>query len=244
MVFNVTRKDLEKMYDNNEVSRILEIYSLCTNKRNVKVIKDFLDRDNSMSTEDIKRLLTTEIIIRIREHNRKELKNNFIPMKKSNLLKENNCINRESCITLNQIYNTKKDEYVLGVHDVQYFMDYILEDGIPYGKNAELEDKVTIINDFEELIQRISTCDDEVKSNGCIIVKVPKSALIEQEEPIYYIYKNNLYLNPKYVVCYVLVEDKKILSVEINNSYNEIESTIYEGESLDIKPIINIKIHN
>lgn len=267
MVFKVTRKDLEKLYNNNEISKILKIYSACASEEEVKILKEFINRDNSDFTDkDLSRFITTIVIKKVRNHNREEEFNSFIPMEKkldyktdyltsdeSKYIKSSkndikyfvnhykNNVNSETYIILKQIYNTKKDECYLGLYNIQYDVDLLLEEGIPFGIRGNFTNRIKIINNFDLLLNSISSCDDERQSYGSLIIKIPKKSITSKSEPIYYDNEGTLYLNPKYVVCFVPVKERKLLSVEINQSYNDVESTVYEGEVLEKEHFLHNK---
>lgn len=262
MVFKYSKKDLGKLFDNKEFSKLLEIYSSCASKEETIILKNFIEKYSSgLTYEEIKNMVTTEVITKVREHNRNEEYNSFEPMKKKvtnntdyltseentfkksirkeikNYISVNSSnISESTYITLKQIYNTSKDSTYLGLYDIQYEVDSYLENGINFIKNADFNKKVKIVNNFDLMINKISNCNEESQSYGTLIIKIPKSALSSRSVPIYYINDDgHIFLNPKYIVCYVPVKNKKILTVEINNSMKEIESTVFEGERIQEK---------
>ena len=67
------------------------------------------------------------------------------------------------------------------------------------------------------------------------IIKIPKQALNEKNVPIYYIKDDSLYLDPRFVVAYAPVKNKKVLPVELNEQMNNVTPTICENQSVKLK---------
>lgn len=264
MLLDFTKKDIELLFDKKEYSKLIEIYSICSSEEETTSLNNFLNSNNTdMTNEEKKRLVSQQIINHVRDYNRQEQYKEFTPIQKRetndiyqsqdesslskilnyeirNYIKDyKDKISKDTFITLRQIYNTNKDICYAGLYNIRYDVDNILENGINFGKDAILKKEVKIVKNFDLMIHNITKCSDDSQSNGVLIVKIPKNALDKKSIPIYYEKDNRIYLNPMYIVCYVPVENKKILSVEINRSMNEVESTIYEGESFR-KNIINM----
>ena len=263
MVLNVNRKELERLLENNEISRFLEIYSFCSTPEELNIMKLFLSNDGyGLSRKDLIRLATIDAVSKIRENDRKELEKQFVPIKKNTnkndyytkeetkYFKYNkreikrfrstfkDYIGSETYRILKQIYNTKKDECYLGIYDIQYNVDTILEEGIVFGTTAVFEKRIKTIHNYDYLINQISNCNEEKQSYGSVIIKVPKEAIDKKSIPIYYEKDNLIFLNPEYIICYVPVKNKKLLTVEFNDSFNTVISTIYEGEFLGKENVI------
>lgn len=159
MVVNITKKDLEKLYNNNEYDKIFEIYSKYASEEDVLNLRNVLEKNvNNLSEEDLKRFICATINDKAREHNRKEQIKNFEPMvkKRTNnnyLIKDENKyirlfkkeirqivkdykknIGEESYRVLRQIYNTDKENCYLGLFNIRYSVDNYLEEGISINK--------------------------------------------------------------------------------------------------------------
>ena len=240
MAYNLTRKNIESFIENNDTRRILEIYSESTSKEKADVMDKFIKADGyRLDHEQMVKLASSDIANAIRELDRDSLEKSFKPMKEesnSRFLKSGykDKLSTQTFTTLKQIYNTNKDDCYLGLCNIQYVVDYYLENGIMFGKKAEFQKQVKIVNGFDVMINQISSCDVGRQSYGSLIIKVPKDAIDKKNMPIYYLKEGFIYLNPEYVICYVPVKNGKLLDVEINRSMNEVESTIYEGDSLDL----------
>lgn len=263
MAYNLTRKNIAKFIENNDTKRILEIYAECTSIEDANKIKTFIEADGyELSHEQMVSLASSEIANKIRERDRDSLEKAFVPMKEKNTKnndyytdeeKKFNKISRreirffksnykdkvssESYTILKQIYNTNKDKYYLGLYDIQYVVDHVLENGIIFGHKADFQRHIRVIHNFDLMMNQISSCNDQRQSYGSLIIKIPKEAIDNNSIPIYYNRNDTIYLNPKYIVCYVPVKNKKILTVEINNSMNDVESNIYNRESLENEKI-------
>lgn len=258
MVFKISRKELEKLYKNNEISKIIEIYSACSTTTETERLKAFVKRNHDDFTEEqLCRFITTIVIDNVRKHNREEEYKKFVPMvkKMSNtdtltsaestfnrhhkrdiktfINDSKNNVSKDDYIILRQIYNTEKEKCYLGLYNIRYNVDQLLEEGIPIGYKAELKKRIVLIDNFDYMLHRIISCNDEKQSNGSLLIKIPKESINNRSIPIYYEHDNSIYLDPKYIICYVPVMERKILSVEINDSNNNVESNICEGDILN-----------
>ena len=265
MIISHNKKSLDKLYDNKEFDKLLELYKECSSEEDSNALRLFFYRKNDDLSETAKKNLFINIVLKaIRKYNLQkgleEFKaskiknsrktdaltseeNEFIKMFKKQLidytLSYKDKISKETYVILKQIYNTNKDYFYTSIFNVNMLVDLYFEDGICFGNSAFFNDNIKVINNFDYMLKYISCMEDEVSTKGCLLIKVPKNAINRKSEPIYYIEDNSIYLNPKYIICYIPVVDKKILGIEFNDEAREVVSTIYEGESID--PIMRKK---
>ena len=133
---------------------------------------------------------------------------------------------------LKKIYDYDKETLYTGIHRTDSDIDDIFEKGLCFKDTADFNNHIQIEHNFDEMLFNISLCEEYKHSTGCFIVKVPKGAVDNKEEPIFYTAESKIYLNPKYVVMHVPVVKKMILTPELNREMNLVNSTLFEGDSL------------
>ena len=262
MRISLARKDVEKLFDEKKYDEIKKLLILSYTERGASAIINFFDNnisDSSYSFIDMKNYIVGELMNGIRNHNKDDDLENFVPfLQKRKAIKkdfsyyltgeEKNYLNKfkKSIIlckkryngnitldvfnTLKKIYEYDKEYLYTGIHRTNYYVDEIFKNGIKYEQSPSLGTHVQIEHSFDEMLFNISSCENYKNSTGCFIIKVPKKAINEKNEPIYYQDDNGIYLNPKYIVMFVPVSKKKILTPELNEEFSNIQSNIKEGQ--------------
>lgn len=219
---------------------------------------------NTYSMAEMKNYMVNQVVTGIRNHNNEDDLKNFYPyiqkrkifMKKisEKLTKEeeihlkrfkksihlcrkkyNGNITQKTYNLLKRIYDYDKDTFYTGIHSTGSDIDEIFENGLCFDQIADFQNHVLIEHNFDEMLYNISSSEGYKQSRGCFIVKVPKRAINEKDEPIFYKNNDKIYLNPKYIVMFVPVVKKKILTPELNEEMSLVNSTLCEGDTL-IKP--------
>lgn len=143
-----------------------------------------------------------------------------------------------------EIDNLFKDEdYIIGIHRTGYnYMDdkmiksifdkglinngHIMQGGI--SDNLDIERTVTLFNDFTILNGQLKSAHGYKGSQGCIIVKIPKSYLGKKDgkiEPIYYVDEGVNKLLPEFIYGYVPVDKEgKLDDIKRNPKYKDIHN--------------------
>lgn len=133
-----------------------------------------------------------------------------------------NYIDEVTGITLQELYDFKSDEYIIGIHRTASTPEEVLRKGIVMRGN-DFTMHVQPFRNYPFLLREIKYCESYKLSNGCFIVKIPKKDVYAKDmnkytEPIYYIdEEGNLRLRPEFVVAYVPVCDKKIGQIILND---------------------------
>lgn len=142
----------------------------------------------------------------------------------------NNSIDKMTGKKLQALYDYENEEYAIGIHRTSADFDEILEKGIKFRCDIEIDSHVQMFENFPFMLHQIKHCEGYKFSRGCIIVKVPKKSIkgnIKEAEPIYYKGEDGeFYLRPEYIAAFVPVKNKKIGDVLMNeyshdNLYNE-----------------------
>ena len=110
------------------------------------------------------------------------------------------------------------------------------------GSNSDsfnIENTVSIFNKFQYLISQIKASHGYKSSDGCIILKIPKSCLgldSNNPLPLYNIKDGKCYINPAFIFGYVPVDFKgNVGNIVHNPNYNnqyEYHSQIYDSSVL------------
>lgn len=150
-------------------------------------------------------------------------------------------------------------DYIIGIHRTGFtrINDKILNDIFNRGLynngdlmssganngNYNIEKTVSFFNDLLLLIPSLKTCEGYKMSEGCIIVKIPKSYVGMKNgevQPIFY--KENGYqvrLIPEFIYGYIPVKDKKINKIIHNPNYKDkhvlINDNFYYDDSVKYK---------
>ena len=265
MRINLNKRDIEKLFDNNCYNELINIYKSCVS--NVDLVDGLTNMFYNPSEN--RESIIFMICDVVRNHNYYENYKIFVPcgdykkiddmtddeknyMKFAKRMKIDiedfkknyyGNINKESLDALYQLYEIDKNNYYIGIHRTNYYVDYIFQEGINVGSIADLNDTVQRMDNFDLMLSEISSCESYKHSNGCFIVKVPKDAINNKSEPLYYLKNECIYLNPQYVVGHADVMNRKIINVELNEQMDIVNSNIFEGEYIgNTNP--NRNIHN
>lgn len=263
MKISTQKKEIEKLYDSKSFHELFKLFAICSSKEHADRFKNLLSNSKiDLSKEQTKRYVVNEIIKTIRMHNIDEDYKNFKPhvekksffkqkqkfqtkeemlyskLFKSNIkMSKNNWqgkISEEAYQSLKQLYELDKDDYYIGIHRTNFFVDDIFEEGLRFGSDTNINELVQRMDNFDVMLDEISKCEGYKNSYGCFIIKVPRKDVVDKDEPIYYMKDDTLYLNPKYVVAYAPVKNKKVLPIEMNEQMDIVSSTVYEGENVNI----------
>ena len=111
------------------------------------------------------------------------------------------------------------------------------------GQRFNIEKTVSLFNNFLTMVPCLKTCEGYKMSQGCIIVRIPKSYIGKAEgtvQPIFY--KENDYqvrLIPEFIYGYIPVKDKKIDKIIHNPNYKDkhvlINDNFYYDDSVKYK---------
>lgn len=216
---------------------------------------------NTYSMKTLKDYLIDAVLKSVRSHNQKEDMNNFIPyvqkkkfykrrlndvltpdeakflkhFRKSVLIsikRYNGKLTEETYNTLKRVYDYDKDMFYTGIHRTGANIDNIFENGICFGSVADFNNHVQIEHNFDQMLCNISSCEGYKYSKGCFIIKVPKKAIDEKTEPVFYNDGESIFLDPKYVVMYAPVYRQRILTPELNSEMKIVTPTMCEGDSM------------
>lgn len=150
-------------------------------------------------------------------------------------------------------------DYIVGIHRTGYtrINDEILNDIFNRGLysngdlmssganngNYNIEKTVSFFNDLLLMIPSLKTCEGYKTSDGCIIVKIPKSYIGMKDgevQPIFY--KENTYqvrLIPEFIYGYIPVKDQKVDKIIHNPNYKDkhmlINDNFYYDDSVKYK---------
>lgn len=260
MRVNVSKKDLEVLFDEGRYDEIKKLVNYCYSSSAANSVVEFLkDNTERRSSEDLKKHVIVATMKAIRSYNAIYDQQNFVPYhekrsffkkkvsgnltyEESRYLKlfpsdekilkkeSKDKINKESYDALKRIYEFDKDNYYTYIHRTASEVDPVEENGIRYGSSTSIDDMCQRMDNFYFMLREIAFCNNYKYSSGCFIVKIPKTAIIEKSEPIFYDNDGVIYLNPKYVVAYATVRGSNIVSVELNEEYNIVESNYYNEE--------------
>lgn len=260
MKIDVRKKDIEKMFDNGEYERIERLLYLAYSPTAARGVIDFFKSHIDLKSSDsFKNYLVTAVMKAVRGHNVQSDITEFDPyIEKRKILKKKAIahltkeekkhlklfsseekiykkqikgkVSKDAYETLKSIYEYDKDNSYTLIHRTGFEVDPIFESGIRFGSSTDLYDMCQRMDNFNFMLSEISLCNDYKYSSGCFIVKIPKKAINEKSEPIFYNKDENIYLNPKYVVAYAPVRGKMILSVELNDEFNIVQSEYYNEE--------------
>lgn len=193
----------------------------------------------------------------------------------SNSLKENNFMNNLSMECDNYGYMSQElgenldqllmdDDYKLGIHRTGYtyvneeliedvfnkglinnsdMMQGAITDSISIEKTVSFYDKITLF------INQLKKASAYKRSQGCFIIRIPKSYLgeaAEEIQPIYYRYNGTIRLLPEFIYGYVSVSgDGKLGNIIYNPNYKDIhkldnDNLLYDSSvSDDVKNFIS-----
>lgn len=152
------------------------------------------------------------------------------------------------------------DDYVIGIHRTgeasvtDELLDDIFSNGlINAGKTLQtgsfdnssfdINNTVSIFNKFQHIISQIKASHQYKASDGCIIIKIPKSSIgLDSKNPIplYHIQNGKYYINPEYIYGYVPVDFKgNVGDIVYNPNYNKQHE--YDYPAYDCSVIENAK---
>ena len=262
MRIQLNKKDVEKLFDNNELDIIEDLLKITYPVSIAKGIVNFIEEGKGKkSTESLKKYLINSVMKGIRSYNRDEDIENFEPyLEKRKLFRKKmhgvltpeedtyltvfskdikgfkkdlrGRISKKAYESLKSIYEDNKEDTYTLIHRTGYEVDPIFEDGIRFGSSTEIYDMCQRMDNFHFMLEAISLCNNYKYSSGCFIIKIPKKAITEKTESIFYKKEDILYLNPKYVVAYAPVSGNKVLTVEENKEAKDIESEYYVDEKV------------
>ncbi|MBR3117383.1 MAG: hypothetical protein IKF36_05905 [Bacilli bacterium] len=262
MRVNISKKDLETLFDEGRFDDIRKLVNYCYSLSASSTIVEFLkDNNGRRSTEELKEHVIKSTMKAIRSHNALFDQENFVPFyekrsffkkkleapltyeesrylklfpseEKSIKKETKGKINKESYDALKRIYEFDKDNYYTYIHRTAGEVDPIEENGIRFGSSTSIDDMCQRMDNFYFMLREISNCNNYKFSSGCFIIKIPKTAITENSEPIFYNKDEDIYLNPKYVVAYATVRGTNIVSVELNEDFNIVQSKYYNEENV------------
>lgn len=147
------------------------------------------------------------------------------------------------------------EDYVLGIHrtgctritpDIK---DYNLKNIFSHGLynngdfmsganngKYDIEKTVSLIRDPLFLGMTLKTVDDYKNSNGCVVVKIPKSYIGEKSGnimPIYYLENSLVRLCPEFIYGYIPVVNHRAEKIIRNPNYKDQHYTINENSAYD-----------
>ena len=255
MKLNINKKDIEQLLENKKYDELIKILNIVVgDEETIKTILGFIGKYDDY--------LVKTVCEQIRSYNIDQSLDNFIPYKpknkfinrfvKGNLTKEEKNyiknfkksiknfrnawegnVDEETYEALRQLYEIDKDEYYIGIHRSAIPVDETFENGIRCRFN-DISDHVQRMDNFDFMLSQISACESYKFSTGCFIIKVPKSAVDEASTPIFYEKNGDKYLDPKYVVGYVPVQNKKLAFFEFNDQIKEVNADIYNNSGKKI----------
>lgn len=125
---------------------------------------------------------------------------------------------------MEQIYQYMNDEYYIGIHRTCNDADNMMYEGIKMKSNInDITNHVQIIKNFPLLLEELQNADNYKGATTSLIIKIPKKDIdihIESDdrEPIYYEKDGNLYLNPKFIIGHVPVNDGNLNQFIFNDN--------------------------
>lgn len=153
----------------------------------------------------------------------------------------------------------KADDYIIGIHRTGYtditnntlndiFNKGLINNGhIMSGGNSgttDIEKTVTLIYDITVLSGQLKAASGYKNSQGCILVKIPKSYLGKKEgevKPIYYNDGSLMRLLPEYIYGYIPVSDNRVGDIVHNKNYKDIHNYNNEGLVYDDSAYYKLK---
>lgn len=134
-------------------------------------------------------------------------------------------MDKDCVIGIHRTGNTMINDIVLN----NYFSNGIimLDKSMQIGranKSFDIENTVSIFNKFQYIISQIKACNNYKSSNGCMILKIPKSCIgLDNNKPLplYQIKNNNCYIRPDFIYGYIPVDYKgNVSNIIYNPNYN------------------------
>ena len=143
----------------------------------------------------------------------------------------------------------ESDEYIIGIHRTGYtpmnskIINQVFNEGLINNGHAmsggvkqsvNIEDTVTLFSKFFVCYGQIKSTPDYKNSQGCFIIKIPKSYLGKKEgeiKPIYYLKQGYPMLLPEFIYGYVWVNEGGFVKSMVKNP-NYSDYHIYNDEEL------------
>ena len=151
----------------------------------------------------------------------------------------------------------KDDNYILGIHRTGPYMsddkiDKIFNEGLINNgdimvgaKNgqADITKTVSLYLNFAHFIGHLKAANSYKNSDGCFIIKVPKSYVGYKEGEIKPIYKKDdtMLLLPEYIYGYIEVKDAKLNNIIRNPNYENIHNYANDNLYYDEKAYYNLR---
>ncbi len=163
------------------------------------------------------------------------------------------------------------DDYIIGIHRTGYtpmddemisstFSKGLINNGDvmqgafgSFGSYINIEKTVTICSNFPILNIQLKSANSYKGSDGCIIIKIPKSYLGKKDgdlKPIYYNDNGQIKLLPEFIYGYVKVDSEgKISNIIHNPNYSDIHdldntNLLYDSSALDKAKRQGINLEN
>ena len=182
---------------------------------------------------DVKKNLKKEKLSGVITEEEKDYLERFKKKNTRSIKHINNKISQNAYRDLLDLYENEKENYYIGIHRTSSEMDPIFEEGILFGGTADFSNHIQKMHNYIEMLTAISDCEYYKNSYGAFVVKIPKKALDEGNYPIYYNKDNKIYLNPKYIACFVPVKNKKVLTPILNDHNTDIISDVCENDYIE-----------
>lgn len=150
------------------------------------------------------------------------------------------------------------EDYVMGIHRTghtvmnneqinNFFTNGLrnfgkVEQGCNESMGYDIENTVSILSKFQYLISQIKSANGYKGSNGCILLKIPKSALgLNDDKPIslYQVINDKSFIKPEFIYGYLPVDYKGNVGELIHNPNYLDNHTLSSNNAVYDKAVIN-----